>query len=257
MMVAYGGWVVSIGMTLVHVLRQWPAVNRKFWLLIFALACAPTLGAFLTDSLLDTHLHRRRYVLFAGPALALLVSYGIARLMTVQWRWGIGVLAGLLALQMTGIYWGPSSRADDRWARWAHAIQQRVSPSHVVAVVGHWPHQGALIHELNALAPDTPVVSVERDSDLAAISAVIQPYEDVWIAIYPQGHNSVEMAQRLRDRLTQSGQYTELWRNAEAIHLRQPRFPNRVEGPRQVRTVKRGLTPELSKAPAPVDSPEG
>jgi hypothetical protein len=114
-----------------------------------------------------------------------------------------------------------------------------------------------LIHELNALAPETPVVSVQRDSDLAAISAVIQPYDDVWIAIYPQGHNSVEMAQRLRDRLTQSGQYTELWRNSEAIHLRQPHFPNRVEGPRQVRTVKRGLTPELSKAPAPVDSPEG
>jgi len=257
MIVAYGGWVVLIGTTLVHVLRQWPAMNRKFWLLIFVLACAPTLGAFLTDFLLDTHLHRRRYVLFAGPALALMVSYGIARLMTVQWRWGIGVLAGLLALQMTGIYWGPGSRADDRWARWAHAIQQRVSPSHVVAVVGHWPHQGALIHELNALAPDTQVVSVQRDSDLAAISAVIQPYEDVWIAIYPKGHHSVEMAQRLRDRLTQSGQYTELWRNSEAIHLRQPRFPNRVEGPRQVRLAGRDLPPELSKAPAPINSPEG
>jgi hypothetical protein len=114
-----------------------------------------------------------------------------------------------------------------------------------------------LIHELNALAPDTQVVSVERDSDLAAISAVIQPYEDVWIAIYPKGHNSVEVAQRLRDQLTQSGQYTELWRNSEAIHLRQLRFPNRVEGPRQVRIVGRGLLPELNKALALVDSPEG
>jgi hypothetical protein len=232
--VAYGGWVALIGTTLVHVLRQWPAMNRKFWLLIFALACAPTLGALLTDFLLDAHLHRRRYVLFAGPALALMVSYGITRLMTVQWRWGIGVLAGLLALQMTGIYWGPSSRADDRWARWAHAIQQRVSPSHVVAVVGYWPHQGALIHELNALAPDTQVVSVERDSDLAAVSAVIQLYEDVWIAIYPTGHHSGEIAQRLRDQLTQSGQYKELWRNSESIHLRQLHFPKRVEEPRQV-----------------------
>jgi len=234
LIVAYGGWVVLIGTTLVHVLRQWPTMHRKFWLLIFALVCAPTLGALLTDFLLNAHLHRRRYVLFAGPALALMVSYGITRLMTVQWRWGIGVLAGLLALQMTGIYWGPSSRADDRWARWAHAIQQRVSPSHVVAVVGHWPHQGALIHELNALAPDTQVVSVDRDSDLAAISAAIQPYEDVWIAIYPQGRISVEVAQRLGRRLTQSGQYRELWRNSEAIHLRQLHFPNRVEGPRQV-----------------------
>jgi hypothetical protein len=114
-----------------------------------------------------------------------------------------------------------------------------------------------LIHELNALAPDTQVVSVQRDSDLAAISAVIQPYEDVWIAIYPKGHHSVEMAQRLRDRLTQSGQYTELWRNSEAIHLRQPRFPNRVEGPRQIRLAGRDLPPELSKAPAPINSPEG
>jgi hypothetical protein len=241
MIVAYGGWVFLIGTTLVQVLRQWPVMNQKFWLLMFGLVCAPTLGALLTDLLLDTHLHRRRYVLFAGPALALMVSYGIARLMTTQRRWAIGVLVTLSALQMTGIYWGPSGRADDRWARWAYTIQQQVAPSHVVAIVGYWPHQGALIHELNALAPDTLIVSVDRDSDLDAVSAVVQSHEDVWIAIYPNGVNSVEVAQRLRDRLIQSGQHTELWRNPEAIHLRQIDFLNRVEKPRQVQLIERGL----------------
>ena len=231
MIAAYGAWMILIGTTLVQVLRQWPAMNRQFWLLMFGLACAPTLGAMLTDLLLDTHLHRRRYVLFAGPALALMVSYGIARLMTTQRRWGIGVLAGLLALQVTGIYWGTGSRADDRWARWAQTVQERVSSSHVVAIAGYWPHQGAFIHELNAWAPDTRVVSVDRDSDLTAISAAIQPYEDIWIAIYPKSRNSAEVAQRLRDRLTQFEQHTELWRAPEAIHLRQLRFPDRAEEP--------------------------
>lgn len=229
--IAYAGWTVLLGATLVQLRRQWTSTDRKFWLLIIGLVLAPTLGVLLVDSILDTALHRLRYVLFAGPALAVMVSYGLTRVMATTSRWGMAILACVLTLQLSGIYWGPGSRTNDHWARWAQDIYSSVSSSHVVAIVGHWPHQGALIYELNALSPDIQVVSVQDGDDPMSVYSWLEPYQDVWIAAYPINPASLGTAQRLKEQLLQSGQYTELSHSHETSHLRRTLSPSAFSVP--------------------------
>ena len=68
----WGGFAFLMGLTLVQLLRHWQTTNRKLWLLLFGLACAPSLGVFRLDSLFNKHLHQFSYLIFAVLALAVI-----------------------------------------------------------------------------------------------------------------------------------------------------------------------------------------
>jgi hypothetical protein len=175
----YGAWMILIGAAFVQLLRRWSDTNKKLWLLLLGLATVPPLGVFFLDLLFDKHLHHVRYLLLAGPALAVVAAYGITRLISLRPRLTIASLTLVLGVQMTGIYWGfwPDDRRTDRWARMAAAIMDSSSSSRIVVVpntyMGEYP--GSLVHELDKIAPQTMVLIPSGQSE-EEMQSTIQTY---------------------------------------------------------------------------------
>lgn len=196
LVVTYGGLVALIGITLVQILRQWSETNRKFWILLLGLAAAPPLGIFLLDLLLDKHFHQVRYYLHAGPALAVMVAYGITRYIYLR-RLALRVFLFIivLGLQMTSIYWGfwPDDKWTDRVARLASNIERSSSPSQVVVIVDspRGGEVGALTYELDKLDPQTMILGVNQSSNSEKVRSGIQIYNDIWVTFRGKSTSSM------------------------------------------------------------------
>ncbi|MEM7354033.1 MAG: glycosyltransferase family 39 protein [Acidobacteriota bacterium] len=220
---AMGLFLFLLGLTAYQLLRHWREVDRAFWILIAGLATAPSAGVLLLDLAFDKRLHVSRYVNFAGPALALLVSYGLVTLLRSPRRAiGLAALAGLLAIQASNLNWGlelcPNSEFGSQSRSLAHLIHSTSSPHHAVVMAdGDDPsgNVGALIYELH---PDVVVLRYGKGADLDELVARIAPFDDLWIVASADGGTRKEETELLR-RLETSGRYRGILRYGGAAHL--------------------------------------
>jgi hypothetical protein len=173
-------------------------------------------------------MHQTRYLTFAGPALAVVATYGIMMLISTRRRLGMFLLIILLGLQIVGINWGFE---EGHWGQGKSTLRSLAStikisslPSHIM-VIGEGAgrgYPGALIYELE---PHTMIAVLGSDSDLEALQSKVQDYDDIWIA-FSTDSETVDIENDFLNRLQKSGHYTEIFRKQKvfrgqpAVHLR-------------------------------------
>jgi len=212
------------GITFLQLLFHWRESNRKLWFLLLGLAVTPSLGVMLLDFFFNKHLHQPSYLIFAGPALAAVTTYGCTTLISTR-RWLAMVpLVILLGVQIASMNWDSPkglmghSGLDMRSA--AGLIQASSSPSHIVVIgagdENESGHPGAAVYELE---PQTMIVVLRATSDLDGLLADVQGYEDVWL-MQAVDHATAEVENAFADRLRESGRYHEVFRKWPVIHFR-------------------------------------
>jgi len=213
--------IILITTSTVYVLRHWSETNRKFLLLFIGLALAPSIGLILLDLLFNKNLCYYRYLIFAGPALAVIITYGITRPIFSKQPILRFLLPILLGLQIAGINWGfersPHQPGSDLRS-FANSIKLSSLPSHIV-VIGEGfgcGHPGSVIYELD---PETMIVVLSKDSNLEELQFSIQNYDDIWI-VFSTDRQTATIENELLNRLQKSGYYEKILRRQFAIHLR-------------------------------------
>ncbi|MEA5504378.1 glycosyltransferase family 39 protein [Halotia wernerae UHCC 0503] len=213
--------IILIGITISYIRRYYSQINRKLLVLFLGLAVAPTIGVMLLDFLSNKNLISPRYLLFAGPALAVIITYGIARPISSQPRLIKFLLPIFLGLQLTGINWGlerSPAQGGSNLRSLARTIKASSSSSNVV-VVGKGYGRGDPGSAIYELAPETMVVVLGEDSNLEELEYSIQNYEDIWI-IFSQDSKTASIENNLLNRLQKTGSYTKVSVQKSAIHLR-------------------------------------
>jgi uncharacterized membrane protein len=204
-----------VGASILWLVHQWPRVNRKLWLLVLALAIAPSVGIIILDLSTNWYLHETRYLVCAGPALAVVAANGVLRLISSRPPWGWSLLAVLLAIQFTGINWGKETGVFDpiRWRSLAKIIQASPSSSRAVIVGsggGRPWYPAALIYELD---PDVTVATLGNELDLDELAAQIEKYDHVWIVCSPEDgimSTTRPLEERFLNRLQEPGVYKQI-----------------------------------------------
>jgi uncharacterized membrane protein len=207
----YGGWVILLGSSVSLLLRHSLEGRRKFWVLVLGLAAAPSAGLMLLNFLWKRHLHIDRYLACAGPALAVIAGYGLAKVLAYRPKLGWCMAAGVLLIQLTGINWGKEIDAHmgSRMRSLAKMIQVSPASSRVV-VIGEderrWQPAAPLIYELE---PDVTIVTLSPEGDADQLDHLIEKYEYVWVVC---GEDcSVESAEReFLNGLLKSGLYQQI-----------------------------------------------
>ncbi len=221
--VALGLFVALLGLTLVQIYRRWPEVNRRLWLLVVALATVPSAGMMLLDMAFDKHLHASRYVNLAGPALAVLVSYGLVTIVGSRSRVQRALsLACLPVILISNVNWGqelcPNGEFGGNARTLAGLIGKTSSPVHVV-VLGeghnHAGNPGSLIYELD---PRDPVGVFGYRTDLDKLIEKIASYDDLWL-IFSTDSGTRRAENELLQRLEGSGSYRGILRYGNSFHL--------------------------------------
>jgi hypothetical protein len=218
----YGGLVVLIVSSCAQLLLRWRALNQKFWTLLLGLACTPSAGILLLNLLFEKSLRRPRYLAFAEPAVAVIMAYGITRLLVSRQHVGWVLVVILLGVQLLGINWGAENQPliGSKMRSLARTIEAASARSHVVVIGGasHGRGQpGALLYELD---PHITVAVLTSSHDPESLLPKLQGYEDIWICFWSGDWVTRRVEQDLLSRLQQSGHYRELWRNEQAIQLR-------------------------------------
>jgi hypothetical protein len=76
-----GGLLVLMVSSGAQLLLRWRDLNQKFWALMLELACAPSVGILLLNLFFNKSLRSARHLAFAGPAMTVIMAYGITRLL--------------------------------------------------------------------------------------------------------------------------------------------------------------------------------
>jgi hypothetical protein len=201
-----------------YILKHPPAGNRRIWLLLGALATAPSVGLVVLNVLFDKHLHYDQYVLYAAPALAAFVAYPIAHMAFSRPLVSAGVFAAVVAVQIAGVNWGfeedPGVETPSRSL--ARTINERGARSVVLIDEGHGRSSPAsLVYELD---PNTPVAVFGKRTTVDALVASLSRYDDVWIRFstdYPPN----PVRDRLLNALEQSACFRDVGYERRTLHL--------------------------------------
>ena len=199
----------------IYIIRNWSKMNRKLLLLFMGLALAPSVGIFLLDLLFNKYLaDTSRYFIFAGPALAVILTYGITKYRVTKF-----LLIILLGLQLVVVNWGlekspgwPGSNLRSL----AGTIENYSSQSQIVVIGAGFGrgHVGSVIYELD---PEVVIIVLDNDSNLEETQSDIQRYDDVWI-VPSVDNRTASIENEMLTRLQESGYYTNISRQP-AIHL--------------------------------------
>lgn len=206
---------------------------RLLWVM---LAAAPSLGVLALDVLLDRQFHLPRYLVFAGPALAVLVGYGLVRSAEdAPTRSGRhlarGLLALLVALLVSNTNWaGLELCPNHQFGSTTRSLAQRIvsdSSPEVVVLLGEGAGHGApaeVVYELLHLDPTIQVATFRRPEEVAPLLERVAGAPDLWVLFAVDGR-SLEAENELLGRLQASGRYVGIHREARGLHVA------RAEGP--------------------------
>ena len=220
--------------SLAQIFRHRRGMNRQLAALLLGLAVGPAIGLALLDFYFNRRLHQFTYLIFAGPALAFLVTYGMSTLFTSQ-RWlGALLLGALVSLQTASVNWGSTKRLRGHpgvdMRRLARLIDTTSSPSHVVVIGrgdhGEPGHPGAVVYELK---PHTMVVVLSPETNIEELLTSLQDYEDIWL-VRSVDRVTVDIERRFINRLQESTRYRVMLNQAPAIRFHRDAPPSRISG---------------------------
>jgi hypothetical protein len=198
----------------------WPREsNRKLWALLFGLALAPSLGVLTLDVLFNKQSTYSLYLLFGGPALAVIVSYPITSLRSPWLRLGVSLLVMIMA--MDGINWGfeegPVVREQGDIRSLANTV--KASSSSIVVIDQGWARSNpaSVVYELD---PQTLIVCFGIGSDPEKLWAAVQNYDDIWIVrSFDDATETINIRSKLVKRLEDSG-YLRKTQNNKVTYFR-------------------------------------
>ncbi len=211
--------LILLGTRIIYIKRHWSGINQKLFLMFLGLSGASSIGIFFLDLLFDKHLvDVQRYFLFAGPAFAVILTYGITPKITKK------PLIMLLLILLVGLQLHAVNRGTESSPGWpgsrlrslSQMIRDNSSPSQIVVIGAGYGrgHVGSVIYELD---PETVIIVVDNDSNLDEMQSTIQNYDDVWFV--PSVDNYTANAEdEILNGLLESEQYANIVRQP-AIHL--------------------------------------
>lgn len=227
-----GGWGGGLGLagnlgflalTAVGGLCAWrrQRTGEPLWTLLAVLAVAPTLGVFAADVSLGQRLHQPRYVVFATAGLATLTATGLLGWSGRRRRWGVLLLAAVLAIQASRVNWGFERCVRDQSGgikrSMASVIDGYESPGRLVLIGAGWG-VGDPASWLYELAPETRVAVFDDETDLATLLRAAAPYPDLWVA-FSTDKRTLGAEQQLLRRLRAGEAYLEVFSNPLAAHF--------------------------------------
>jgi hypothetical protein len=161
------------------------------------------------------------YLLFAGPALAVIVSYPIT---IVESPWlRLGAFLGVIAMAMVGVNWGfaegPVFPPRVSIRSLARAVTASASRSQIVVIDEGWGREPAsVVYELD---PQTPILCFGRGSDPEKLWAAVRRYQDVWlVSAFGGAAEAIEIRDQLVKRLLGSEAYSQATRKPRVMHFR-------------------------------------
>jgi len=216
-------WVLTVLMliTATQIRRHWLNTNRKLLVLFFGLAWAPSLGLFLMDLIFNKNLAWPRYLMVAGPALAVLLTYGITLPISSLRFMRFFLLTILLGFQIAVINWGferSPCQGGSNMRSLAITIKTSSSPSHIVVIsVGCGRRDpGSIIYELD---DEAMIVVLDKDSRLEELMSDLQKYDDIWV-VCSSDRKTTNIENNLLNHIEKSGRYVKIFHEQSAIHLR-------------------------------------
>ena len=226
-----GTVLVLLLLSTAYLKAAWGAVDKKLFTLMAGLAIAPSAGVLALDIVFGKNLGKSSYVLFAGPAIAVLLTLAIghrsdrevgnsrrsaARIARIAGY----VLPFFIGLQLTGINFDLERTpgfAGSTLRSLARKIERSSRSAVVVVGAGHGRGDPATV--IYELAPDTPVCVVDNDSDLSRLSSELASFDEVWI-VFAKGRMTAAVEQSLFDAVTKDGEYRVVSRAKRFAHLR-------------------------------------
>jgi hypothetical protein len=160
------------------------------------------------------------YLAVAGPAVAVIMAYGITRRLVSRHhvRWALVVI--LLGVQLLGINWGAENRPliGSKMDSLARAIEAAWTRSRVMVIgAGYGRRQpGLLSYELD---PHIAVAVLTSSYIHESLLPKVQGYEAMWISL-ASDRATQRVEPHLLSCLQQSRRYREQWRNGLANQLR-------------------------------------
>lgn len=204
--------------SLLYVFKKWPDLDKRLASLMVGLSVAPSLGVLLLDLIFSKDLGKSSYVLFAGPALAYLLTLALGEGSRrdpgedVRSAAGLSHLAGyavalLMGLQLTGINFD-LERTPGYAGSTLRSLAARIeasSPEPMVLVgAGHGRGDPAsLIYEL---APETTVSVIDSDTDASSLASEIATHENVWM-VFSKGRMTSDVEDELFEDLVREKGY--------------------------------------------------
>jgi hypothetical protein len=220
-LIAVVGIPALIGVTMYHIVSHRRGMNRKLWALLLALGAAPSLGLLVLDPLFNKQNTYSVYLLFAGAALAVIVSYPIT---IVESPWlRLGAFLGVVAMAMDGINWGfeegPVFPPQVSIRSLARAVKASASRSAIVVIdEGSGRAPASVVYELD---PQTLMLCFGRGSDPEKLWAEVRRYQDVWlVSSFDETPETINIRDQLVERLVVSGSASQATQKPRVMHFR-------------------------------------
>jgi len=223
-----GTVLVLLLLNTAYLKAAWSAIDKRLFTLMAGLAIAPSLGVLALDLLFSKNLGKSSYVLFAGPAIVVLLTLAVgdrSQRTGGAYRWSAAGIAGyvlpfFIGLQLTGINFDLERTpgfAGSTLRSLAGKIEAS-SPSPVVVIgAGHGRGDPATV--IYELAPETMVCVIDGDSSLTRLCSELSTFEDIWI-VFAKGRKTAAVEQSLFEVLTKNGEYRVASRTKRFAHLR-------------------------------------
>jgi hypothetical protein len=195
------------------------------------LALAPSLGVLALDIAFSKNLGKASYVLFAGPAVSVLLALGAvhrwqcdsnARRWPGPWldRLGRCALAFFIGLQLTGINFDLERTpefAGSALRTLTRKLEASTAESVVVIGAGHGRGDPAsIIYEMK---PDTTVCVIDGETDVDALKSELERYDEIWI-VFAKGRMTAAVEEELVSALSADKSYRVLTATKRIAHLR-------------------------------------
>ena len=226
-----GTVLVLLLLSTAYLKAAWSEVDKRLFTLMAGLAIAPSAGVLALDIVFSKNLGKPSYVLFAGPAIAFLLTLAVgdrSQPKVGESRWSAASLARIvgyvipffIGLQLTGINFDLERTpgfAGSTLRSLAGKIDKTSRSSVVVIGAGHGRGDPATV--IYELAPETPVCVVDNDSDLTRLKSRLTNFDEIWI-VFAKGRMTAAVEQSLFEALTKNGEYRIVSRAKRFAHLR-------------------------------------
>lgn len=216
-------WLMLVAMlvySLLAIRRHGFASDRSLLALMGLVAVSSSAGIFVLNAGFNRHYMEPRYLLFSTPAVAVLVSYGLVRLLAVRRGWGLSLLVVVTAVQLTGVNWGlekapiffPGSRMRSL-AQAAHG-----APGSKIVAVAAGKGRGIPATVAYELDPSTVWLVFDDKADPDRLFSTLERYQQVFV-VSSFEKRTAPVEGGLRERLRRqgwnseqpSGEEWELW----------------------------------------------
>jgi hypothetical protein len=226
-----GSLSVLIVVAFFYTRTAWDAIDKRLFTMMTGLAIVPSAGVLALDLIFSKNLGKSSYVFFAGPALVFLLTLAIGARSDRQGeeshrsaarlaRIAVCVIPFFIGLQLTGINFD-LERTPGFAGSTLRSLAKKIeasSPSPAVVIgAGHGRGDPATV--IYELAPDTSVCVIDRDSDVAMLSAELASFDDIWI-VFAKGRMTAAVEASTVEVLTADGGYRVVSRAKRVAHLK-------------------------------------